>query len=1161
MQASSDPWSAPNPHPLFDVGYYAAQVPSKSPELHPLVHYLTVGWKSGLKPHPLFDVEYYSKQSGTLDYPPLLHYLREGWRKGFSPHRLFFPEYYLKTAKLDNPAEAPLVTYLRGGSAGEPNYLFDTNHYRRFQGFLNWQSIVMRYAEFSEAKPLPELADLGETPPLAHYVQVGSRHGWSPHFLFDPDWYLRQRQAISALEPPAIDEDLLLDFLEVGVEHRLSPSPLVDVDHYIAQTGLNDGENWLEHYFLKAEKNRVSFSPGFDARYYSGNAPASLEMNSPLQHLLFTPAEERKNISAAFDPIYHLSAYPDLERVRLCPFVHFLAFGLREGRRPNKVFSEPYAASHLLRDPEDCGNPVLGYFRAAASKRTRLLFVSHEASRSGAPAIILSLIRAFAGHSNAECFMVLDRGGELLADFQRHSHVMVMSKSVHEVGPRAESHSKDIEELMKFLADNPPVVAFVNSVESRHIGERLVRYGIPVISLVHETPSYYPPEDFHQIYRFSKRVVFPSSYIDEKARAHCPYPDGLAVVRGQGLLQPGFGRSDREQARRLILRELGLGGDAILVLGCGSVNFRKGADVFLSAAELLGRRIQDKPGHRPVFFCWVGEGSDLLDIRKEIDQSKLHHMVQFVGPRPDVERYFVAGDIFVLPSRSDPFPCVVHEAMAAGLPIVDFEGGGGAPELHGREAGITIPLGDVVAMVDAIEGLAFEDERREQMSWAARRLIMERGSNEDYFADLKRLAGECIGVDLDRTLGERRTRNGRKVFCLTPAWQVSGVNSFAEALVNGLIARGFSAEILFTRGRFTLWQRDSEGRVPVPEARWSRLEPEANSAAAVWQELHNFLKAEAPCVVIPNYDYVASSITPVLHSSVGVIGVLHSDDVEHYEHVYRLGQYWNRIIAVSEQTERRALELNPAFRSRTKVIRYGIVPIAELDVEAKVPSADAPIQLVYTGRFETHQKGIRRYLALADRLASLGINARLVMCGDGSEFAAVKAAMAGHIRAGRVELTGRIPPSKVREILKRSHIFVLLSDFEGLPLSVLEAMDAGCVPISYQMDSGIPEVIRSGENGLIVPHGDLAAVTDAVAGLQSDGARWCRMARAARHTIRELKLTQEDMSEAYSAVIGEIFDEIESGPYRRPPSLAFNAQIDGVLPPPALYDPQGPLRI
>jgi glycosyltransferase involved in cell wall biosynthesis len=517
----------------------------------------------------------------------------------------------------------------------------------------------------------------------------------------------------------------------------------------------------------------------------------------------------------------------------------------------------------------------------------------------------------------------------------------------------------------------------------------------------------------------------------------------------------------------------------------------------------------------------------------------------------------VAGDVFALTSRSDPYPCVVHEAMAAGMPVVGFKGGGGAAELFSPDAGETVAFGDTEAMAVAIEALVFDDARRLEMGQAARRTIAERGSNEAYFQHIMALAGEVTGLDLEHRLGQRRTRSGRKVFVLASDWGVSGVNSFGESLVNGLNRRGFDAEVLFTRGRFSHWETDDRGRTPLPDAPYSRLEPIENTAAGIWKELQGFLADQAPCVIIPNYDYVASAITPVLNSNVGVVGILHSDDIEHYEHGYRLGQYWNRIVAVSEHIARRMLEYNPAFKDRLRILRYGITPLPDFDVAAKCFTEDDVFQLVYTGRFEQYQKAIKRYVALADQLELRGIKARLVMCGGGREYAAVKSAMGRHIRAGRVELTGRISASEVSEILKTSHAFVLLSDFEGLPLSMLEAMEAGCVPIVYDMESGIPEVVRSGDNGLIVAHGDLAGVVEAIAALRADRQAWCGMAAAARRTIRDLKLTADDMADGYASAISDVFREMEAGEYRRPASIAYRAQIDGILPPPALYDAQG----
>jgi glycosyltransferase involved in cell wall biosynthesis len=1162
LTSTQDPWSGPDAHPLFDAAHYGRQVPLGERRVHPLVHYLTSGWKSGLSPHPLFDATFYAGQTGSLERPPLLHYLQEGWKTGLTPHRLFCPDWFIRTAGLAQPlAEAPLVSYLRGDHDGDPHYLFDTQHYRRFQGIPLWDGNLMAYAEFNGSNPLPDQADLGDINPLVHYVQVGSRSRQSPHFLFDPEWYASQRQKVHGLQPPSGDWDPLADYLETGVRHRLSPSRLVDVEHYVAQTSLADGEDCVGHYMLGGQKSRVSLTPAMDARYYTLRAPAALAMKSPLHHLLCTPAEERKKPIAFFDPVFYLAEHPDIDPEKVCPIVHFVCFGAGENRRANAIASDIYSATHIISNPADLARPHYGYLRAGIDQRVRLLFTSHEASRSGAPAIILSLIRGFAEHGQAECITIMDRGGELLPEFKRHSHVMVMSQSVLDVGPQADVHDRDIAGLMELLGDNRPVVAFVNSAESRHIGQRLARYGIPVISLIHETPSYYPIEDFDLIYRSSRRVVFPSAYIDETARGHCPYPEGLAVVRGQGLLRPGFGQLDREQARRKVFQELGLGSESALVIGCGAVNFRKGADLFLSTAAALDKRLQDKPGARPVFFCWLGSGPDYDDLQREVERSKMGHAIRFAGPRPDVERYFVAGDVFALTSRSDPYPCVVHEAMAAGMPVVGFEGGGGAAELFSPDAGEAVAFGDTESMAETIEALVLDDARRLEMGQAARQTIAERASNEAYFHDVRALAGEVTGLDLESRLGARRVRSGRKVFFLAPDWGVSGVNSLSESLVNGLNARGFEAEVVFTRGRFGYWETDYRGRTSLPDAPYSRLEPAANTAAAIWQELQRFLAEQAPCVIVPNYDYVASAITPILNSDIGVVGVLHSDDVEHYEHGYRLGQYWNRIAAVSEHVEQHMLELNPSFRDRLRVLRSGVATLPDFDVAGKFPATDEAIQLVYTGRFENYQKGIRRYVTLADQLALRGVKARLVMCGGGGEYGAVKSAMAGHIKAGRVELTGRIAVSEVRDILKASHAFVLLSDFEGLPVAMLEAMDAGCVPIVYDMQSGIPEVVRSGDNGLIVPHGDIGAVVDAVTALKADRNTWCRLAQAARQSIRDLKFTQDDMSDAYAAVISEVFAEIESGIYRRPPSLAHRAQIDGVLPPPAMYDAHGGLGI
>ena len=71
----------------------------------------------------------------------------------------------------------------------------------------------------------------------------------------------------------------------------------------------------------------------------------------------------------------------------------------------------------------------------------------------------------------------------------------------------------------------------------------------------------------------------------------------------------------------------------------------------------------------------------------------------------------------------------------------------------------------------------------------------------------------------------------------------------------------------------------------------------------------------------------------------------------------------------------------------------------------------------------------------------------------------------------RVSLKGEV--TDLNHLLASSDVFVLTSEFEGLPLSVLEAMSAQ-LPVVATAVGGVPEAVRDGVSGLLVPRGDLS---------------------------------------------------------------------------------------
>jgi glycosyltransferase involved in cell wall biosynthesis len=131
---------------------------------------------------------------------------------------------------------------------------------------------------------------------------------------------------------------------------------------------------------------------------------------------------------------------------------------------------------------------------------------------------------------------------------------------------------------------------------------------------------------------------------------------------------------------------------------------------------------------------------------------------------------------------------------------------------------------------------------------------------------------------------------------------------------------------------------------------------------------------------------------------------------------------------------------------------------------------------------------------LLDAFASLTERFSAEHCtivGGGPLEAEVRARAAGVPRA---RVLGR--RTDARAIMAGFDVFVLSSRAEGLPLALLEAMTLER-PVVATAVGGVPDVIRHGENGLLVPPGDAHALADAIAGLLQDPARAAELGRAA----------------------------------------------------------------
>lgn len=342
-------------------------------------------------------------------------------------------------------------------------------------------------------------------------------------------------------------------------------------------------------------------------------------------------------------------------------------------------------------------------------QRKRVLFVSHEATRTGAPKIILNILRHFSENCDIQCETVLHNGGHLASEFARYSEVSCLNLA----RKQTDELQRKIRKIVQKEKNNSPILAICNSMESRFIGQALAECNIPVISLVHELPSSYDAEDYENVFQQSAKIVFPAHAVQQATILDHQLPDGKIAVLPQGLLNPEFGKGiTRQQAHVQIRKELELPENSFIVLGCGTLDLRKGIDHYTNIAkQAVSRNKSDTPIH----FVWVGEGprwthSPYHYVQLDLEKSKARPFVHFIGGRNNVEPYFVGADAFLMSSRVDPFPCVIHEAMATSLPVITFAESGGAPEALAGGAGFVVPYADYDQTANIICMLATQPE-------------------------------------------------------------------------------------------------------------------------------------------------------------------------------------------------------------------------------------------------------------------------------------------------------------------------------------------------------------------------------------------------------------------------------------------------------------------
>lgn len=228
-----------------------------------------------------------------------------------------------------------------------------------------------------------------------------------------------------------------------------------------------------------------------------------------------------------------------------------------------------------------------------------------------------------------------------------------------------------------------------------------------------------------------------------------------------------------------------------------------------------------------------------------------------------------------------------------------------------------------------------------------------------------------------------------------------------------------------------------------------------------------------------------------------------------------------RYIAVSRALAR-TLENWGIPPERIAVIYNGIDPAPFAAAAARRRFFASPGKLVVgTAARLAPQKGLPYFIRAAARLALQFPDMRFRVVGEGPERPVLEKL------ARRLGLETRLSFPGYRadlpDCLAQMDIFVLPSLTEGLAITLLEAMAAGC-PVVATRVGGVPEVIADGATGRLIPPGDDAALAAAVAALARDPEQAARLAAAARVQVGRRFTLQRMLTETeaiYSALLAD----------------------------------------
>lgn len=332
----------------------------------------------------------------------------------------------------------------------------------------------------------------------------------------------------------------------------------------------------------------------------------------------------------------------------------------------------------------------------------KILFISHDASRAGAPLILLTILKWLNTNvKDLQMDIVLVNGGLIEKEFKEqcthvfnYSHIntplkfseILTHKAISKLGMKPTN--KEAKFHKKIVANNYDLI-YANSILSIPVAVKIKKASnFPkLIVHVHELNTIFKMAlpDFSKYQSHIDKFIAVSHQVKDNLVANYHIDAGVVAVINEFAVVNGVATQHSNKN--------------FTVGASGMVHWRKGYDVFIQVANYISKKYPEANIH----FNWVGSkiGHDAI-VEGDLEKMKLKEMVSFVGEQPDPIKLYNDFDVFVLTSREDPFPLVCIEIASLKKPIICFEKASGSAEIIKNGGGFVVPYLDIEEMGEKI---------------------------------------------------------------------------------------------------------------------------------------------------------------------------------------------------------------------------------------------------------------------------------------------------------------------------------------------------------------------------------------------------------------------------------------------------------------------------